>query len=104
MGPLVTDVACGWDHISASIGGAIAASLGADFLCYVTASEHLRHPSAEDVREGVVASKIAAHAADIVKGVNLAKEWDVWCRNYAHRLECARSACAARCRIGRAEP
>jgi phosphomethylpyrimidine synthase len=68
LGPLVTDIAAGYDHISAAIGGAIAASAGADFLCYVTPSEHLRHPSVEDVREGVVASKIAAHAADIVKG------------------------------------
>ena len=76
LGPLVTDVACGYDHISASIGGALAASLGADFLCYVTPSEHLRHPSVEDVREGVIASKIAAHAADIVKGIKSAIQWD----------------------------
>lgn len=76
LGPLVTDVACGYDHISASIGGAVAASLGADFLCYVTASEHLRHPSIPDVREGVIASRIAAHAADIVKGVGKAITWD----------------------------
>jgi len=76
LGPLVTDVSSGWDHITSSIGGAIAASAGADFLCYVTPSEHLRHPSAEDVRQGVVASKIAAHAADIVKGIKGALEWD----------------------------
>jgi phosphomethylpyrimidine synthase len=76
LGPLVTDVASGYDHISSAIGGALAASFGADFLCYVTSSEHLRHPSIEDVREGVVASKIAAHAADIVKGTNKALEWD----------------------------
>ncbi len=76
LGPLVTDVASGYDHISSSIGGAIAASFGADFLCYVTPSEHLRHPSESDVREGVVASRIAAHAADIVKGVKGAVEWD----------------------------
>lgn len=76
LGPLVTDIAAGYDHISASIGAAHAASQGADFLCYVTASEHLRHPSIEDVREGVIASKIAAHAADIVKGVKSAIEWD----------------------------
>ena len=76
LGPLVTDVASGYDHITSSIGGALAASFGADFLCYVTASEHLRHPSVEDVREGVVASRIAAHAADIVKGIKSAKEWD----------------------------
>lgn len=76
LGPLVTDVAAGYDHISASVGGALAASFGADFLCYVTASEHLRHPSIEDVREGLIASKIAAHAADIVKGVKSAIQWD----------------------------
>ncbi|MDD5594881.1 MAG: phosphomethylpyrimidine synthase ThiC, partial [Candidatus Omnitrophica bacterium] len=76
LGPLVTDVAAGYDHISASIGGAIAASLGADFLCYVTASEHLRHPSVEDVREGVIASRIAAHSADIAKGLPSAISWD----------------------------
>jgi len=76
LGPLVTDVAAGYDHINASIGAALAASFGADFLCYVTASEHLRHPSIEDVREGVVASKIAAHAADIAKGIQSAIQWD----------------------------
>jgi phosphomethylpyrimidine synthase len=76
LGPLVTDVASGYDHITSSIGGAMAASFGADFLCYVTPSEHLRHPSNEDVREGVIASRIAAHAADIVKGVKGASEWD----------------------------
>jgi phosphomethylpyrimidine synthase len=76
LGPLVTDVAAGYDHISASIGAALAASYGADFLCYVTPSEHLRHPSIEDVKEGVIASRIAAHAADIVKGIKSAKVWD----------------------------
>jgi len=76
LGPLVTDIAAGYDHITASIGGALAASFGADFLCYVTASEHLRHPSIEDVREAVVAAKIAAHAADIAKGIKKAIEWD----------------------------
>lgn len=76
LGPLVTDIAAGYDHISASIGGALAAAFGADFLCYVTASEHLRHPSLEDVKEGVIASRIAAHAADIVKGIKSAIEWD----------------------------
>lgn len=76
LGPLVTDVAAGYDHISASIGGAVAASFGADFLCYVTASEHLRHPSVEDVKDGVIASRIAAHAADIVKRVKSAIQWD----------------------------
>jgi len=76
LGPLVTDVAAGYDHISASIGGALAAGFGADFLCYVTASEHLRHPSIEDVKEGVIAARIAAHAADIVKGLKKAIAWD----------------------------
>ncbi|MCX5703023.1 MAG: phosphomethylpyrimidine synthase ThiC, partial [Candidatus Omnitrophica bacterium] len=76
LGPLVTDVATGYDHINASIGGALAASLGADFLCYVTASEHLRHPSIEDVREGVIASRISAHAGDIAKGIKSATDWD----------------------------
>jgi len=76
LGPLVTDVGAGYDHITGAIGGAIAASAGADFLCYVTPSEHLRHPSAEDVREGVIASKIAAHAADLVKIRDKAILWD----------------------------
>ncbi|MBI2909851.1 MAG: phosphomethylpyrimidine synthase ThiC [Chloroflexi bacterium] len=77
LGPLVTDVAAGYDHITGAIGGAIAASAGADFLCYVTPSEHLSLPGVEDVREGVIASRIAAHAADIVKGVKGAREWDL---------------------------
>lgn len=76
LGPLVTDIASGYDHINSAIGGALAASFGADFLCYVTPSEHLRHPSIEDVREGVIASRIAAHAADIVKNVKSAVKWD----------------------------
>lgn len=68
LGPLVTDIASGYDHINASIGGALAASFGADFLCYVTPAEHLRHPSLSDVKEGIIASRISAHAADIIKG------------------------------------
>lgn len=76
LGPLVTDVAPGYDHITGAIGGALAGSLGADFLCYVTPSEHLRLPSLEDVKEGVIASKIAAHAADIAKGVKGAADRD----------------------------
>jgi phosphomethylpyrimidine synthase len=76
LGPLVTDVGAGYDHITAAIGGAIAAAAGADFLCYVTPTEHLSLPNVEDVKEGVIASRIAAHAADIVKGVKGAKEWD----------------------------
>lgn len=77
LGPLVTDVACGYDHIAGAIGGAVAASYGADFLCYVTPSEHLRLPTVEDVKEGVIASRIAAHAADIVKGVKGAISSDI---------------------------
>ena len=69
LGPLVTDIGSGYDHITGAIGGALAASYGADYLCYVTPAEHLRHPTELDVREGVVASKIAAHAADIAKGI-----------------------------------
>ncbi len=76
LGPLVTDIAPGYDHITAAIGGAIAAASGADFLCYVTPAEHLRLPDADDVREGLVATKIAAHAADIAKGVPGAREPD----------------------------
>ena len=76
LGPLVTDIAPGYDHITAAIGGAIAASSGADFLCYVTPAEHLRLPDAHDVREGLVATKIAAHAADIAKGVPGARDRD----------------------------
>lgn len=77
LGPLVTDIAPGYDHIVSAIGGAIAAAAGADFLCYVTPAEHLGLPSVDDVREGLVASKIAAHAADIVKGVRGARERDL---------------------------
>ncbi|MFO7536239.1 MAG: phosphomethylpyrimidine synthase ThiC [Kiritimatiellia bacterium] len=76
LGPLVTDVAPGYDHITAAIGGAIAASAGADFLCYVTPAEHLRLPDLDDVREGIMASRIAAHAGDIAKGIPGAIEWD----------------------------
>ena len=76
LGPLVTDIAMGYDHIAAAIGGAIGGAAGADFLCYVTPSEHIRLPSVEDVKEGVIASKIAAHAADIAKGVKGAMDLD----------------------------
>jgi len=76
LGPLVIDCAPGYDHIVSAIGGAVAASAGADFLCYVTPSEHLSLPDLEDVREGIIASKIAAHAADIAKGVARAKDRD----------------------------
>ncbi len=76
LGPLVTDIAPGYDHITAAIGGALAASSGADFLCYVTPAEHLRLPDVADVREGLVATKIAAHAADIAKGIPGARQRD----------------------------
>jgi phosphomethylpyrimidine synthase len=76
LGPLVTDVAPGYDHITSAIGGAIAAANGADFLCYVTPAEHLRLPDLDDVKEGIVATKIAAHAADIAKGIPGARDWD----------------------------
>jgi phosphomethylpyrimidine synthase len=76
LGPLVTDIGAGYDHITGAIGGAIAAASGADFLCYVTPSEHLSLPDVEDVKQGVIASRIAAHAGDIVKGVEGAKRWD----------------------------
>jgi len=74
LGPLVTDVAPGYDHITGAIGGAIAAYHGADFLCYVTPAEHLSLPTVEDVREGVIASKLAAHAADLTRGMD--RDWD----------------------------
>ena len=76
LGPLVTDIAPGYDHITAAIGGAIAAANGASFLCYVTPAEHLRLPDVDDVKEGIIASKIAAHAADIAKGIKGAADWD----------------------------
>lgn len=76
LGPLVTDIAPGYDHITSAIGGAVAAAAGADFLCYVTPAEHLRLPNADDVREGIVASKIAAHAGDIAKGIPGARDID----------------------------
>lgn len=76
LGPLVTDIAPGYDHITSAIGAAMAASAGADFICYVTPTEHLGLPTPEDVKEGVIAARIAGHAADIVKGVRGAVEWD----------------------------
>ena len=84
LGPLVTDIAPGYDHITAAIGGAIAATYGASFLCYVTPAEHLRLPTVEDVRKGIIASKIAAHAADIAKGIPGASDWD-WKMSEARR-------------------
>ncbi|HHY06781.1 MAG TPA: phosphomethylpyrimidine synthase ThiC [Clostridia bacterium] len=76
LGPVVTDVAPGYDHITSAIGGAIAAANGADFLCYVTPAEHLRLPTLDDMKEGIIAAKIAAHAADLAKGVKNAEKWD----------------------------
>ena len=76
LGPLPTDVAPGYDHITSAIGGTLAASAGADFLCYVTPTEHLGLPTPEDVKEGVIASRIAAHCADIAKGIPGARDWD----------------------------
>ena len=76
LGPLVTDIAPGYDHITGAIGGAVAAMSGAAFLCYVTPAEHLALPNVEDVKQGIIASKIAAHAADIAKGVPGARDID----------------------------
>ena len=76
LGPIVTDVAPGYDHITSAIGGALAATYGADFLCYVTPAEHLRLPDADDMKEGIIASRIAAHAADVAKGIPGAIDWD----------------------------
>lgn len=87
LGPLVTDLAMGYDHIAAAIGGAIAGAAGADFLCYVTPSEHIRLPDIEDVKEGVIASRIAAHAADIAKGIPGAIEKDRKMAAYRKKLD-----------------
>lgn len=87
LGPLVTDIAPGYDHITSAIGGAIAAASGADFLCYVTPAEHLRLPDVNDVKEGIIASKIAAHAADIAKGVPHARDIDNKMAAARHKLE-----------------
>ena len=87
LGPLVTDVAPGYDHITSAIGGAIAAYSGAAFLCYVTPAEHLRLPNAADVKEGIIAAKIAAHAADIAKGIPGAAEWDYKMSEARKRLD-----------------
>ena len=76
LGPIVTDVAPGYDHITSAIGGAIAGEAGADFLCYVTPGEHLKLPDVDDVKQRVIATRIAAHAADIAKGLPRAMEWD----------------------------
>lgn len=87
LGPLVTDIAPGYDHITSAIGGAVAAASGADFLCYVTPAEHLRLPDLNDVKEGIVASKIAAHAADIAKGIPHARDIDNKMAKARHKLD-----------------
>jgi len=95
LGPLVTDIGAGYDHIVAAIGGAIAASSGADFLCYVTPAEHLGLPSADDVRDGLIASRIAGHAADIVKGVPGAIERDLRLSRARKKLDWSRQEALA---------
>ena len=87
LGPLVTDIAPGYDHITSAIGGALAAASGAAFLCYVTPAEHLRLPNAADVKEGIIAAKIAAHAADIAKGIPHAADWDYKMSEARKRLD-----------------
>ena len=87
LGPLVTDIAPGYDHITSAIGGAIAAASGADFLCYVTPAEHLSLPDVDDVKEGIIASKIAAHAADIAKGVKGARDIDDKMAAARHKMD-----------------
>lgn len=87
LGPLVTDIAPGYDHITSAIGGAIAAASGADFLCYVTPAEHLRLPDLSDVKEGIMASKIAAHAADIAKGIPNARDIDNKMAKARHKVD-----------------
>lgn len=87
LGPLVTDIAPGYDHITSAIGGAIAAASGADFLCYVTPAEHLRLPDVNDVKEGIIASLIAAHAADIAKGIPGARDIDNKMSDARHRVD-----------------
>ena len=87
LGPLVTDIAPGYDHITSAIGGAIAAANGADFLCYVTPAEHLRLPDINDVKEGIVASRIAAHAADIAKGIPEARDIDNKMSDARHKVD-----------------
>ena len=87
LGPLVTDIAPGYDHITAAIGGAVAAMSGAAFLCYVTPAEHLRLPDLDDVKEGIIASRIAAHAADIAKGVPHARQQDNAMSEARHKVD-----------------
>ncbi|HEX7502127.1 MAG TPA: phosphomethylpyrimidine synthase ThiC [Acidobacteriota bacterium] len=89
LGPVVTDVAPGYDHITAAIGSAIAGAAGADFLCYVTPAEHLGLPDEQDVRDGIMASRIAAHVADIAKGCGGALDWDRRMADARRRLDWA---------------
>ena len=86
LGPLTCDVAPGYDHITGAIGGAMASAAGTDFLCYVTPAEHLRLPDIDDVREGVIATRIAAHSGDLVKGVRAAKVWNDQMSRYRKAL------------------
>ena len=95
LGPLVTDIAPGYDHITSAIGGAVAAMSGAAFLCYVTPAEHLALPNVDDVKQGIIASKIAAHAADIAKGIPGARDIDDKMADARHKLDWdAQFACA----------
>ena len=87
LGPIVTDIAPGYDHITSAIGGALAATTGASFLCYVTPAEHLRLPDVNDVKEGIIATRIAAHAADIAKGLPGAMDWDNAMSEARHKLD-----------------
>lgn len=87
LGPLVTDIAPGYDHITSAIGGALAAANGANFLCYVTPAEHLRLPDLDDMKEGIIASRIAAHAADIANGLPGAMDWDNKMSKARHDLD-----------------
>ena len=87
LGPIVTDIAPGYDHITSAIGGAVAAMAGADFLCYVTPAEHLKLPNVDDVKLGVIATRIAAHAADIAKGVPGARDLDDKISKYRQELD-----------------
>jgi len=89
LGPLPTDIAPGYDHLTSAIGGAIAGAAGADFLCYVTPSEHLRLPTLEDVKEGIIAAKIAAHIADIAKQLPGAMEKDIKNGKIPERIQLA---------------
>ena len=95
LGPLVTDIAPGYDHITSAIGGAVAAMNGAAFLCYVTPAEHLALPNVEDVKQGIIASRIAAHAADIAKGIPHARDIDDKMADARRKLDWeAQFACA----------